>query len=147
MALTEEQNEQITKNRERALELQKKRKEEQQEQVVKKRRLEEKDDDDGMVLEDFEINATPLVTKKEAMSVYCLPQGTLDVCEFVEKENPRKKGWTPMKLFSRSEIRRRARNRFGGLEGLVEERKKREMNRLKRDLEETKNVFSAKTDK
>lgn len=147
MALTEEQNEQITKNRERALELQKKRKEEQQEQVVKKRRLEEKDDDDGMVLEDFEINATPLVTKKEAMSVYCLPQGTLDVCEFVEKENPRKKGWTPMKLFSRSEIRRRARNRFGGLEGLVEERKKREMNRLKRDLEETKNIFSAKTDK
>jgi len=147
MALTEEQNEQITKNRERALELQKKRKEEQQEQVVKKRRLEEKDDDDGMVLEDFEINATPLVTKKEAMSVYCLPQGTLDVCEFVEKENPRKKGWTPMKLFSRSEIRRRARNRFGGLEGLVEERKKREMNRLKRDLEESKNIFSAKTDK
>jgi DNA-repair protein complementing XP-A cells len=142
MALTEEQQEQIRKNRERALALLKKRKDEQEEKVAKKRRLEETTrDDEGLELEDFEINAPPLVTKKEAMSVYCLPEGTLEVCEYVEKENPHKKGWTPMKLYSRSEIRRRARKRFGGLEGLLQERKQREMKKFQRDLEQTKDMF------
>ena len=141
MTLTEEQIEHIKKNRELALERQRKRNDEQQENVAKKRRLEKVRDEDGMVLEDFEINASSLLTKKEAMSLYCLPEGTLEVCEFVEKENPLKKGWTPMKLFSRSEIRQRARKRFGGLDGLVEERKKREMKRLQRDLEQTKDLF------
>lgn len=141
MTLTEEQKEQIKRNRELALEKQRKRKEEQQENVARKKRLEKVKDEDGMILEDFEINASSLLTKKEAMSLYCLPEGTLEVCEFVEKDNPLKKGWTSMKLFSRSEIRQRARKRFGGLDGLIEERKKRELKRLQRDLEQTKDLF------
>ena len=58
--------------------------------------------------------------------MYCLPEGTLAVCQFTEKDNPHHKGWTPMKMYSRSEIRKRSRKRFDGLEGLVAERKKRE---------------------
>lgn len=65
------------------------------------------------------------VSKKEAMQTYCLPEGTLVVCSFVEKENPRNKKWAPLKLYNRAEIRRRARGRFGGLEGLVKEQQRR----------------------
>jgi XPA protein C-terminus len=65
------------------------------------------------------------VSKKEAMQTYCLPEGTLAVCSFVEKENPRNKKWAPLKLYNRAEIRRRARERFGGLEGLVKEQQRR----------------------
>jgi hypothetical protein len=75
------------------------------------------------------------------MKMYCLPEGTLAVCAFSEKANPHHKGWTPMKLFNRSEIRRRARERFGGIEGLIAERQMREDKRFQKDLERTKDVF------
>lgn len=107
-------------NRERALEIQRKRKLEQE-------------------LEDFERGAPPHVSKAEAMRVYCLPEGTLAVCRVVaEKDNPRNKNWTKMKLYDRQEIRRRARERFGGLEGLQEERRRREEKRFEKDLEKVK---------
>uniref|UniRef100_A0A7S2PT66 XPA C-terminal domain-containing protein n=1 Tax=Leptocylindrus danicus TaxID=163516 RepID=A0A7S2PT66_9STRA len=99
------------------------------------------DVEDDVVLEDFEIGAAPRVTKKEAMSMYCLPEATLQVCSFVTKENPHRKGWSSMKLYDRSEIRRRARARHGGLEGLAAERKKREQKRFEKVLEQTKDVF------
>mmetsp|Transcript_9188 Transcript_9188/g.21148 ORF Transcript_9188/g.21148 Transcript_9188/m.21148 type:complete len:166 (-) Transcript_9188:540-1037(-) len=164
MGLTEEQRERIRRNRERALEIRRRRKREeeataasrtqQEEEPKSKRRRtttgaakekkEEKisEEEDGNVeLEEFEIHASPYVTKKEAMQTYCLPEGTLAVCEFVERENPHRKGWTPMKLFRRSEVRRRARKRFGGLEGLIAERKKREEKRFQKDWESTKDIF------
>mmetsp|Transcript_17357 Transcript_17357/g.34808 ORF Transcript_17357/g.34808 Transcript_17357/m.34808 type:complete len:191 (-) Transcript_17357:1109-1681(-) len=92
-------------------------------------------------LEDWEVGASAHVTKEEAMRKYCLPQGTLAVCSYVEKPNPRNKGWTPMRLYERADIRRRARERFGGLEGLVEERRKRDRKRFANDMKETKDVF------
>ena len=98
-------------------------------------------EEEDTVLEPFEVDASPFVTKKEAMKVYCLPEGTMAVCKHVEKENPHRKGWTPMKLYSRAEIRRRARKRFGGLEGLVKERQERERKRFEKDLEKTRDVF------
>jgi XPA protein C-terminus len=75
------------------------------------------------------------------MQTYCLPEGTLAVCSFVEKENPRNKKWAPLKLYNRAEIRRRARERFGGLEGLVKERQRRVEKRFRKDMETAKNVF------
>eukprot|EP00541_Cyclophora_tenuis_P012919 CAMPEP_0116547192 /NCGR_PEP_ID=MMETSP0397-20121206/3641_1 /TAXON_ID=216820 /ORGANISM="Cyclophora tenuis, Strain ECT3854" /LENGTH=198 /DNA_ID=CAMNT_0004071697 /DNA_START=209 /DNA_END=805 /DNA_ORIENTATION=- len=104
---------------------------------------EEEEEEEGVVLEDFEISASPFVTKKEAMQAYCLPEGTLAVCSYAEKENPRHKGWTPMKLYNRAEIRRRARKRFGGMEGLIAERTRREQKRFERDLEATKDIFKS----
>ena len=98
-------------------------------------------EEDEESLEDFEYNASEYITKTEAQRTYCLPQGTLAVCSFIERDNPHKKGWSNMKLYSRSELRRRARKRFGGKEGLIREREKRKERRLEKDLEETKNVF------
>ena len=166
MGLTEEQRERIRKNRERALEIQRQRKEqaliadkgtknEDIKEVVKepeaKRRKVSSEggskEQDGSqnqgdeVLEQFEEGASEFVTKKEAMKMYCLPEGTLAVCRYVEKQNPHHKGWTPMKLYNRAEIRRRARERFGGLEGLTAERRKREEKRFQNDLERTKDIF------
>jgi len=93
-------------------------------------------------LEEFEVGASTFVTKKEAMKMYCLPEGTLAVCDVVhEKQNPRQRGWAPMKLYDRAEIRRRARKRHGGMEGLISERAKREERRFQKDLERTKDVF------
>lgn len=166
--LTQEQKERIKKNRERALAIQKKRKEEQEleaarrnsvedstnggesngERNVKRQKVESKDingseeeEEDNVELEDFEIGASPFVSKREAMQTYCLPEGTLAVCTFVEKDNPRNKGWAPLKLYDRAEIRRRARARFGGLEGLVEERRKRAEKRFRKDLKTAEKVF------
>ena len=155
MALTEEQKQKIKENRERALALKKKRAEERA--AAEKRELEAaaaKSNDDrasrsegsdvedtNIELEDFEVGASEFVTKDEAMRKYCLPQGTLAVCSYTEKANPRNKSWTPMRLYKRSEIRRRARERFGGLEGLVEERRKRDKKRFANDMAETKDIF------
>lgn len=162
MALTEEQKERIRKNRERALEIQRKRKREEAEKREAKSlhtksdgsprsregqdskvKEEEERGDEVEDLEEFEVNASPLVSKKEAMQKYCLPEGTMAVCSYVEKQNPHRKGWTPMKLYNRSEIRRRARKRFGGKEGLIAERNRRAQKRLEKDLLETRNIFKS----
>ena len=154
MVLTPDQEAQIRANRERALALQKLRKEEkengeikkrnkkdskEQEQISKRQKLKEENDD--VELEQFEEHASEFATKTEAMKMYCLPEGTLAVCQFTEKDNPHNKGWTPMKMYWRSEIRMRARKRFGGLEGLVTERKRREERRFAKDLEKAKDIF------
>ena len=80
---------------------------------------------------------------QDAMKVYCLPAGTLDVCEFIEKDNPRNQKFSKMKLYLRSEVRRRARERFGGLSGLQEERRKREHKRFERDYEDVNDIFKS----
>lgn len=152
MELTEEQKERIKKNRERALAIQKRRKEEAAAALsnstggdkAKRQKLEDESnqkDEKDMELEDFELGASQYVTKKEATQTYCLPEGTLQVCGFVEKENPHHKKWAPLKLYSRKEIRRRARERFGGLDGLQAERKKRAEKQFLKDMEVAKNVF------
>lgn len=53
---------------------------------------------DSEILESFEIGAAPMITKKEAMSIYCLPEGILAVCQCVENENPQRKGWSNLKV-------------------------------------------------
>lgn len=160
MALTEEQKRKIKENREKALTLKKKRAEERA--LAERKELgaaastksnddrtsqggtknkDSSDEDDNVELEDFEVGASPWVTKDEAMRKYCLPQGTLAVCSYEERPNPRNKSWTPMRLYKRSEIRRRARERFSGLEGLIEERRRRDKKRFANDMAETKDVF------
>ena len=170
MALTEEQQERIRKNKERALEIQKRRREEQalkeandsavaendekkergdesQEKKPKRIKLDKvgkEEEEEDVDLEAFEEGASDLVTKKEAKKMYCLPEGTLQVCAVVEKDNPRHSGWSKMKLYNRSEIRRRARKRFGGKEGLIAERQKREDERFRNDIAKTKDIFKNK---
>lgn len=157
MGLTKEQQERIRKNRERALELRKRKLDEEKEKSGKVGELsletfESKQKkfaidskaggaDEDVELEAFEEGASEHVTKHEAMRIYCLPAGTLEVCTFTEKPNPRNEAWNSMKLYNRSEIRRRARKRFGGVEGLIAERRRRDETRCKMDLERTKDIF------
>jgi hypothetical protein len=156
MELTEEQRERSRKNRERALEIQRnKRKirEEEEEAKAKEKNAKKRKTDlttgsgtsdtisSAMPLEDFEVGASEWVSKKEAMSTYCLPEGTLAVCECKERDNPLHKGWKPMKLFRRSEIRQRAHKRFDGMEGLVEERNMRRARKLAKDMKEAEKIF------
>jgi hypothetical protein len=156
MEITEEQREMIRRSRERAVEIRKRKLQELEEAaangVAKAMEQEEpeskwskvsggKAEAENVELEEFEVGASEYVTKTEAMKMYCLPEGTMAVCKFVEKENPRRKGWTPMKLYYRSEIRERSRKRYGGTEGLMKERKERAEKRYHKDLERTKDVF------
>ncbi|KAL3935008.1 MAG: hypothetical protein SGBAC_009389 [Bacillariaceae sp.] len=93
------------------------------------------------LLEEFEVGASEWITKTEAMKVYCVPQGTLAVCQVEERPNPHRASWKPMKLFRRSEVRQFARKRFGGLEGLVEERNSRKQKQLERDMAKARQIF------
>ena len=168
-SLTPEQRERIRKNRERALRIQAERKRKAQEQEEAQAASSQgsistlkkyKPSSEGAFkpgasqlqaavkgsitpsdCEDWEIEASDWVSKKEAVAKYCLPQGTLAVCEVTIKENPHHKGWAPMKLYRRSELRERAYKRFGGKEGLVAERMRREEKRLEKDLKEAEKVF------
>lgn len=101
-------------------------------------------DDDESSLEEFEHNASQYITQTEAQRSYCLPMGTLDVCSYIERDNPHKRGWSKMKLYARKEVRRRARKRFGGKAGLIQERESRKRKRLEKDLEEMKDVFCSR---
>jgi len=92
-------------------------------------------------LEDFEEGASELVSKKESMTMYCLPEGTMAVCSNEEKQNPRNPLFKPMKLYKRSEIRYRAHKRHGGLEGLVKERNLRRERKLEKDMKEVRDIF------
>jgi len=92
-------------------------------------------------LEDFEEGASEWVSKKEAMSKYCLPEGSMAVCLYEEKQNPHNPLFKPMKLYKRSEIRYRAHKRHGGLEGLVIERNKRRKRKLDKDMEDAADIF------
>jgi XPA protein C-terminus len=98
-----------------------------------------KEDDEP--LEDFEEGASEFVTRQDAMKLYCLPTGTLDVCQYVERPNPRNSAWKPMRLYHRKEIRQRARRRFDGLAGLVQERQRREDKRLSNDMAKATQLF------
>jgi len=158
--LTDEQRERIRRNRERAFQIQKERKlkQEQEEQTKKRKEQEQQQQQEETPtsskklksnsgneedrLEPFEEGASEYVTKTEAMSVYCLPEGTLAVCEdCIEKENPRNKSWKPMKLYRRSEVRQRARARYGGMEGLIRERTKRRERKLAKDMKGASDIF------
>lgn len=63
-------------------------------------------DDDESSLEDFELNASSHISQTEAQSTYCIPKGTLAVCAYIEKDNPHKRGWSKVKLYVRSEMRK-----------------------------------------
>lgn len=107
----------------------------------KKQKLEavnKKQAEEGVELEEFEEGASEWITKTEAMKVYCVPQGTLAVCQVEERPNPHHASWKPMKLFLRSEVRQFARKRF---RGLVEERNKRKQKQLERDMAKARSIF------
>mmetsp|Transcript_4006 Transcript_4006/g.8935 ORF Transcript_4006/g.8935 Transcript_4006/m.8935 type:complete len:190 (-) Transcript_4006:633-1202(-) len=94
-------------------------------------------DDDDESVEEWELSASEYITRSEAQKSYCVPDGTLQVCSFIERDNPKHRGWAMMKLYNRAEVRRRGRKRFGGKQGLIIEREKRKAKRNDKDAELT----------
>jgi DNA-repair protein complementing XP-A cells len=155
MELTPEQLERIQKNQKRALEIRLKKqgmcpnhsKENRNEEgkvTQSSEKQEEKSNGDEDDLEDFEIGASAYITKEQASKLYCLPVESIELCsDVMMKENPKCSKFAAMKLYSRKEIRKRARERFGGLEALRSERIRRQQKRLKKDMDATLHVFES----
>lgn len=98
------------------------------------------EDSDDESLEEFERDASAYVSQTEAQKTYCLPKGTIDVLSFTERDNPHQRGFSRMKLYSRAEVRRRARKRFDGKSGLIMEREKRKMRKYEKELKVVKKM-------
>jgi DNA-repair protein complementing XP-A cells len=112
--------------------------------VLHDKDMKKKEAEEEEILEDFEIGASEYITKEQASKLYCLPVASIELCSFIVKENPKCPKFAAMKLYARKEIRKRARDRFGSMEGLQEERRSREQKRLKKDMEGVENIFESK---
>jgi len=97
--------------------------------------------DDGLPIEPFEEGASEWVTKKEAMSTYCLSEGTLAVLQVEERDNPHNKLWKPMKLYRRTDVRQWAHKRWDGLQNLHAERERRQTKKLEKDMKDADDIF------
>jgi DNA repair protein len=87
-----------------------------------------------------------LITKSECASAFLVPLDEMKWMKYHERTNPLKSGWKPMKLFLRKHAKEVAIRRFGSLEGLEAEKKKREELRFQRGLEKTREVLEHATD-
>ena len=97
--------------------------------------------DDGLPIEPFEEGASEWVTKKEAMSTYCLSEGTLAVLQVEERDNPHNKLWKPMKLYRRTDVRQWAHKRWNGLHNLQAERERRQTKKFEKDMKDADDIF------
>ncbi|GFR44127.1 hypothetical protein Agub_g5290, partial [Astrephomene gubernaculifera] len=57
-----------------------------------------------------------LISKGNAMTLYCLTEKDLRGLGCLTKENPQKKNWSAMKLYLRAQVEERARRKYGDLE-------------------------------
>ena len=142
--MSPEQQERIHKNRERALKIQADRKRKMEEEYEREKEIVEPQQRAMDDCEEWEVGLPEWITKKEAVLRYCLPEGTLAVCNVACKDNPHHKGWAPMKLYRRAEVRERAYRRHGGKGGLIKVRTDREQKKLKKDLKGADQIFSSK---
>jgi DNA repair protein len=74
--------------------------------------------------------AYEFINKSDAMSQYCLSEGSMKVMKFITRENPRQSSWTPMKLYIRKHVEAQALKRWGTWNELENEitRRKNEKN-------------------
>jgi DNA-repair protein complementing XP-A cells len=114
---------------------------EEEKSKKKQKTITDSQDGSSLPLEDFEVGTSQYVTKKEAMNVYCLPEGSIAVCTYEEKVNPHNSKFKPMKLYKRDEVRYYAHKRYGGLNGLIKERNKRRQRKLEKDMNDAKDIF------
>ncbi|KAG5192111.1 hypothetical protein JKP88DRAFT_352052 [Tribonema minus] len=87
--------------------------------------------------------AYELMTKADVQKLFLLPEGTIRVLKYVERENPRNKGWTPMRLYLHKDARVWALKRWSTVEALEEERKRRDAKKWEESVKRTKGVFSS----
>ena len=70
----------------------------------------------------------------DVKSQWLLPDGTISVLSFVERDNPNNRGWAPMKLYLTKHVRERSYARWGGEEGLEAERRRRQEKKCERSV-------------
>jgi DNA-repair protein complementing XP-A cells len=82
------------------------------------------------------------ISRGECISAYLIPEDSLKVLKFMNKDNPHHVGWTPMKLYLRKHAVELALRRFGTLEALEDEKKKREAAKFERSLVKTDDILA-----
>jgi DNA repair protein len=87
-----------------------------------------------------------LISRGDCMSKYLIPDDALKVMRCMTKNNPHNPGWTPMKLFLKKHVLKMAFKRFGSLEALEMEKKRRETQKFERALSSTEETLNRKTE-
>lgn len=83
-----------------------------------------------------------LISRAECMSQYLLPEDTVKCMKSQKKNNPHHAGWTPMRLYLRKHAINLSIQRFGSVEALEVEKKKRSTAKFEKTLKETENILS-----
>ena len=84
-----------------------------------------------------------LINKTTASTEYLLPDDTFRHMKHKTVDNPHRKGWSEMKLFLRRHARQEAEHRWGNMELLGHERRKREGKKLERELVKAREAASS----
>mmetsp|Transcript_18066 Transcript_18066/g.18128 ORF Transcript_18066/g.18128 Transcript_18066/m.18128 type:complete len:260 (+) Transcript_18066:152-931(+) len=82
-----------------------------------------------------------LITQSEVLSNYLITEGSLKQMKYLVKNNPKRAGWSQMKLYLRKHAKEKAVKRWGSLENLQKEINKRQQQKFDRSLEKTKDFF------
>ena len=84
-----------------------------------------------------------LLTTGDCQTNYLIPADELSWMKCYHKENPISSNWRPMKLYLRQEVMEAAIRRFGSLDAVEQERKRRNELKLQRGLEKTKDIIES----
>jgi len=86
-----------------------------------------------------------MISKGEVRSAYLIPEDTIKMMKFVEKNNPHNSHWTPMHLYLRKHAKEFAIKRFGSLAAMEFEKHTREQNKFETDYIKAENVIREQT--
>jgi hypothetical protein len=82
------------------------------------------------------------MSKSEVSIQYLLPQDSILLMKFINKPNPRNKGWASMKLYLRKHAKVKSYKRWNNEEGLQNEIERRGKEKYERDYQNTSSVLS-----
>eukprot|EP01041_Mallomonas_annulata_P001481 gene1481-2846_t len=82
------------------------------------------------------------MTQTDVISTYLLAESSMRTMKFMAKDNPKKSGWTQMKLYLRKHAEALAIKKWGSMEALTEEKQRREQARFEKSLNRTKDAFT-----
>lgn len=82
------------------------------------------------------------ISRGDAMTNYLATEDSLRVLPFQTKNNPHNPGWTPMKLYLKKHVLDIAVKRFGSLEAMEDEKKRRDGLKFERHLTDTQDLLS-----
>jgi hypothetical protein len=87
-------------------------------------------------------NLYECITKSECVTEYLITEDIIKSMPYMERDNPHNPGWKPMKLYLRKHALEAALNRFGSIESLHQEKKRREAAKLDKNIIDTEDFLS-----